>query len=125
MCEIVKGQRRAFRDQDPPRIRDRSKENVKTELEFSKSTPNLPIVTQGASSFEKCSSEPEFLKKDLSTQGSTSSDSIRVLDNVKVVETVDQPDVPNRMSSEHFLKELADKVPSSGRHDNEVCCIIF
>ncbi|XP_034186724.2 uncharacterized protein LOC117607289 [Osmia lignaria lignaria] len=130
MCEIVKGQRRAFRDQDPPRIRDRSEENVKTEIEFSKSTPNLPIVAQGASSFEKCSSEPEFLKKDrenrkmergdLSSQGSTSTDSIRVSDNVKVVETVDQPDVPNRMSSEHFLKELADKVPSSGRHDNEV-----
>ncbi|XP_003700421.2 uncharacterized protein LOC100875591 [Megachile rotundata] len=130
MCEIVKGQRRTFRDQDPPRISDRSNDNLKTELEFSKSTPNLPTIAQATSSFEKCSSEPEFLEKDRkneneqrghsSMQESTWSDSNGDSGNTKVVENVNQLDIPIRTRSEHFLKELADRVPLSGRRGNEV-----
>ncbi|XP_017798344.1 PREDICTED: uncharacterized protein LOC108579339 isoform X1 [Habropoda laboriosa] len=131
MCEIVKGQRRTFRDQDPPRICKRSNDNLKSDLEFSKSTPNSPTILQRASSLEKCFSEPEFLEKDrqnwkkekgkLATQESTSCDSVRGSDDsVKAPETIEQPGFSNRTNSENLLKELSDKVPSSGRHNHEV-----
>ncbi|CAK9831951.1 hypothetical protein ANTRET_LOCUS8859 [Anthophora retusa] len=131
MCEIVKGQRRTFRDQDPPRICRRSNDNLKSDLEFSKSTPNSPTILQRTSSFEKCISDPEFLEKDrqnwkkekgkVATQESTSCDSVRASnDSVKAPEINEQPGFSNRAKSENFLKELADKVPLFGRRDDEV-----
>ncbi|CAL7952411.1 unnamed protein product [Xylocopa violacea] len=132
MCEIVKGRRRSFRDQDPPRIRDKGNENVENEFQFSndKSTSNSPTTFQRTSSFEKCFSEPEFLEEDrqnrkkekgkLVTRETTSSDSVRRSnDNVKASETNEQPDFPNRTNPESFLRELNDKVPLSGRHDGD------
>lgn len=65
MWETPKGQRRTFRDQDPPRITLMREELIKRdECEISKSTPNSP--TAGASrcaALEKCLSEPEFFQK--------------------------------------------------------------
>ncbi|XP_076754742.1 uncharacterized protein LOC143425656 [Xylocopa sonorina] len=126
MCEIVKGQRRAFRDQDPPRIREQGDKNLENEFQFSnnKSVPNSPTTFQRASSFEKCFSEPEFLEEDrrsrkkekgnLVNRESTSSDSIRRSnDSIKTSETNEQPDFPN-------LRKLNDKVPSSGRRDEVI-----
>lgn len=65
MCEVLKGQRRTYRDQDPPRIRDKSTENLlKDDFEMSRSTPNSPTTTQHrATSLEKCFSDPEFFRK--------------------------------------------------------------
>ncbi|XP_071581908.1 uncharacterized protein [Temnothorax nylanderi] len=64
MCEVSKGQRRTFRDQDPPRICNKSAENLlRDELEFSRSTPSSPTTLQRAVSLEKCFSEPEFFQK--------------------------------------------------------------
>ncbi|KAL6257581.1 hypothetical protein P5V15_011158 [Pogonomyrmex californicus] len=64
MCEVSKGQRRTFRDQDPPRICNKSAENLlRDELEFSRSTPSSPTTLQRAASLEKCFSEPEFFQK--------------------------------------------------------------
>lgn len=126
MCEIVKGQRRTFRDQDPPRICDGGGGEVglKTELEFSRSTPNSPMVPQRASGFEKCTSEPEFLEKDRpnwrrereksSQESSGPSDAVRGTD--------DRPEAKNqqlKISPENFIKELAAKVPSSGRQERD------
>lgn len=130
MCEIAKGQRRTFRDQDPPRIFDKSGNGLKAEVEFSKSTPNSPTILQRGSSFEKCFSEPEILEKDRqarkkekgdSSTGreSASSDSVRD-DSGKGADTAGQPDLRSGTSAENFFKELSDKVPSSGRHEHEV-----
>lgn len=131
MCEIVKGQRRTFRDQDPPRICNRSNENLKSELEFCNSSPNSPTILQRTSSFEKCLSETECSEKDrenrkkerenLITQESTSSDSIQEPnDSVKVSKTNDQSDSSNRTNSENLVKELSDKVPSNDHHHDKV-----
>ena len=64
MCEISKSQRRTFRDQDPPRICERSTENLlKDAFQVSRSTPNSPTTHHRASSLEKCFSDPEFFRK--------------------------------------------------------------
>lgn len=136
MCDIVKGQRRTFRDQDPPRICKGSDDNLKVEQEFSQSTPNSPTILQQAASIEKCFSEPEFHEKDQqnrkkekgdpAAQESTSSDFVRRShDSAKAPETNGQPAFQNRTNSEGFLKELSNKVPSSGRQDDEVCLLLF
>ncbi|KZC08743.1 hypothetical protein WN55_10765 [Dufourea novaeangliae] len=129
MCEIAKGQRRTFRDQDPPRICNRGANSLKNELEFSKSTPNSPTILHRASSFEKCFSESEILEKDRETRKkekgnpagreSASSDSVQD-DSIKEADIVGQSDLQTSTSAEKFLKELSDKVPSSGRHDHKV-----
>ncbi|XP_053971106.1 uncharacterized protein LOC128872446 [Hylaeus volcanicus] len=125
MCEIAKAQRRTFRDQDPPRIRNASDGNSKNELEFSESTPNLPTIHQRASSFEKCFSESMFLEKDRenwknpredSTTRENISNSVRD-DSVGASHTGEQCDLP---SINNFSKTISDKVCSSGRHDGEV-----
>lgn len=132
MCEIIKGQRRTFRDQDPPRICDKSNDNLKNELEFCETISNSPTILQRVSSFEKCFSESEYHEKDqqnrkkekanLITQESTSSDSIQDSNSCfKIPKTSEQPDFPNETNSENFIKELSDKVPSNSYHDNEVC----
>lgn len=130
MCEIIKDQRRTFRDQDPPRICDKSNDNLKNELEFCETISNSPTILQRVSSFEKCFSESEYHEKDqqnrkkekanLITQESTSSDSIQDSNSCfKIPKTSEQPDFPNETNSENLIKELSDKVPS--HHDNEVC----
>lgn len=64
MCEISKCHRKTFRDQDPPRIRERSTENLlKDAFQLSRSTPNSPTALQRALSLEKCFSDPEFFRK--------------------------------------------------------------
>ncbi|OAD58779.1 hypothetical protein WN48_10324 [Eufriesea mexicana] len=124
MCEIVKGQRRTFRDQDPPRICNRSNDNLKSELEFCNSTPNSPTILQRTSSFEKCFNETEYSEKDrenpkkekenLITLESTSSDSIQdPNDSVIVSKRNDQFDSSNQTNSEN-------KVPSNGHHDDKL-----
>nr|XP_033335399.1 uncharacterized protein LOC117225758 [Megalopta genalis] len=127
MCEIAKGQRRTFRDQDPPRIFDRATANngLKEELGFSKSTPSSPTILQRASSFEKCSSEPEILEKDRQTGKKVKGDplgreSASSFDPVRD-DTAKGPGKRHDLrTAVNFLNELADKVPSSGRHDHEV-----
>ncbi|XP_076278416.1 uncharacterized protein LOC143208159 [Lasioglossum baleicum] len=127
MCEIAKGQRRAFRDQDPPRIFDRAGNNsLKDEIGFSKSTPSSPTILQRASSFEKCSSESEILEKDRQTREKEKGDSIgresASFDSVRDdnAKGTDQTERHDHRTTENFLKELNDKVPSSARHDHQV-----
>ncbi|XP_076640499.1 uncharacterized protein LOC143352116 [Colletes latitarsis] len=127
MCEIAKTRRRTFRDQDPPRICNSGTDNLKNELEFSKSTPNLPTIHQRASSFEKCFSEPEFLEQDRLNQKkqkgdsaireSTSSHFVRDL-SAKATDTVERFEL--RSCIENLPKTPTDKVSSSRRHDDEV-----
>ena len=128
MCEMVKGQRRTFRDQDPPRICNSSNENLKSELEFCESAPTSPTILQRASSFEKCIGESKYLEKDSKQnkrkektgsikQDSACSDSVEdSADNVRI--SNERIDSPNQTNSENFIKELSDKVPSN---DDEVC----
>lgn len=129
MCEIVKGQRRAFRDQDPPRICNKSNENVKSELEFCESTATSPTILQRASSFERCFNESKHLEKGKQNQKkekvnsikqeSTWSDSIKdSKDSAKVSNEL--PAASNQTNSENLIKELSDKVPSNSHHDDEV-----
>ncbi|KOX75085.1 hypothetical protein WN51_13392 [Melipona quadrifasciata] len=126
MCEMVKGQRRTFRDQDPPRICNDSNENLKSELEFCESAPT---ILQRASSFEKCIGEPKYLEKDKRNkkrekvgsikQDGVCSDSVEdSADNVRI--SNEQIDSPNQTNSEDFIKELSDKVPFNSRHDDEL-----
>lgn len=133
MCEVSKGQRRAFRDQDPPRICKRSAENLlRDELEFSRSTPNSPTTLQRAASLEKCFSEPEFFQKQRellskheqrarekgSSGGEESviiSDSARGTDNDS-----ENMAVVASSTSEDLLRELSAKVPSPCKQTNEV-----
>lgn len=135
MCEVAKGQRRTFRDQDPPRICQRSADSLKDEVEFSKSAPNSQGTPQRAASLEKCFGETEeFVAKDRENRGrergepagleSGSSDSARG-GSAKGPDAAGQLDLQRRSTAtENFLKELADKVPSSARRD-EVQCTLF
>ncbi|KAK1127919.1 hypothetical protein K0M31_003413 [Melipona bicolor] len=127
---MVKGQRRTFRDQDPPRICNDSNENLKNELEFCESAPTSPTILQRASSFEKCIGEPKYLEKDKRNkkrekvgsikQDGVCSDSVEdSADNVRI--SNEQVDSPNQTNSEDFIKELSDKVPFNSHHDDEVC----
>ncbi|XP_076164232.1 uncharacterized protein LOC143145083 [Ptiloglossa arizonensis] len=131
MCEIAKAQRRTFRDQDPPRIRNGSADSLKNEFDtFSKSTPSLPTIHQRAPNFEKCPNESEFLEKDRETRKkekgdsaireSISSNSIRDDINGKTSDIVEQSDLRSCASTENVSKTLFDKVLSSGRHDDKV-----
>ncbi|XP_032667490.1 uncharacterized protein LOC116842406 isoform X2 [Odontomachus brunneus] len=132
MCEVSKSQRRAFRDQDPPRICNKSTENLlRDELEFSRSTPSSPTTLQRAASLEKCFSEPEFFQKqrellskheqrtkEKSDEESVSSSPAR--------DTRDDPDEQRggatavARSAEDLLRELSVKVPSPYKRVNEV-----
>ncbi|XP_071875262.1 uncharacterized protein [Bombus fervidus] len=129
MCEIVKGQRRTFRDQDPPRICNKSNENLKSELEFCESTAASPTILQRASSFEKCLNESKHLEKGKQNQKkekvnsikqeSTWSDSIKdSKDSAKVSNEL--PAASNQTNSENLIKKLSDEVPSNSHHDDEV-----
>ena len=131
MCEMVKGQRRTFRDQDPPRICNDSNENLKSQLEFCESAPTSPTILQRASSFEKCIGESKYFEKDKQKKKKEKAGSIKQdsgysdavedsADNVRI--SNEQIDSPNQTNSEDFIKELSDKVPSnSHHHDDEVC----
>ena len=130
MCEVAKGQRRTFRDQDPPRICQRSAGSLEDEVEFSKSAPNSQETLQRAASLEKCFGETEFVVKDRENRGrergesagleSGSSDSARG-GSAKGPNAAGQLDLHRRSTAtESFLKELADKVPSSARRDEVI-----
>lgn len=131
MCEISKVQRRIFRDQDPPRIREKAKDNnrfLKNEPEFSKSTPNSPTALQQrasttttTTSLEKCLSEPEFSKKESKIEdrsgmrtkesASFSSLSLKIDVNEKRKESTSSSFVSTNVHD--FVVELSAKVPSS------------
>ncbi|XP_029167725.1 uncharacterized protein LOC114938121 [Nylanderia fulva] len=132
MCEVSKGQRRAFRDQDPPRICNKSAENLlRDELEFSRSTPSSPTTLQRAVSLEKCFSEPEFFQKQRELlskheqrtreKGSGDEESVITSDFAR-----DADDDSGRTAeiarntSEDLFKELSAKVPSPCKQANEV-----
>ena len=132
MCEVSKGQRRAFRDQDPPRICNKSAENLlRDELEFSRSTPSSPTTLQRAVSLEKCFSEPEFFQKqrellskheqrakekgDGDEEGVINPDLARGADD----DSGSMADVA-RSTSEDFSRELSAKVPSPCKQTSEV-----
>ncbi|XP_076248937.1 uncharacterized protein LOC143188487 [Calliopsis andreniformis] len=128
MCEVAKDQRRRFRDQDPPRIYKRDTDSLMNGFEFSKSTPTSPTILQRASNLEKYFSEPEFFEKDREKRKkekdptgweSVPFNSIQN-DSVKEVGTGDSTNLQNHATTENLLKELADKVPSSKRHDDQV-----
>jgi len=130
MCEVSKGQRRTFRDQDPPRICNKSAENLlRDELEFSRSTPSSPTTLQRAASLEKCFSEPEFFQKqrellskheqrtrekDGDTEDSVTSGSARGAND-------DSGSATDAASTEDLLRELSVKVPSPCEQASEVC----
>ncbi|EZA60033.1 hypothetical protein X777_15315 [Ooceraea biroi] len=129
MCEVSKGQRRTFRDQDPPRICNKSAENLlRDELEFSRSTPSSPTTLQRAASLEKCFSEPEFFQKQrelLSKHEQRSREKDGGEENVTPVLARSADDGPGsataaRSTEDLLLRELAAKVPSPCKETNEV-----
>ncbi|KAI4500465.1 hypothetical protein M0802_004427 [Mischocyttarus mexicanus] len=122
MCEISKIQRRIFRDQDPPRIRDKNSDNkcLNTNEEFSKSTPNSPTALQqrASSGLEKCSSEPEFLENKSKDYDHSR---IKIKDNRSSLSLKDNNFIDDNKSKEStfgstnvqdFVVELSTKVPS-------------
>lgn len=125
MCEVSKGQRRAFRDRDPPRICNKSTENLlRDELEFSRSTPSSPTTLQRAASLEKCFSEPEFFQKQrelLSKHEQRTREEARGDE-----EALDDPPAGSAeatavaRSTEDLLRELPVEVPSPCKHADEV-----
>ncbi|KAK9293573.1 hypothetical protein QLX08_011529 [Tetragonisca angustula] len=128
MCEMVKGQRRTFRDQDPPRICNDSNENLKSQFEFCESAPTSPTILQRASSFEKCIGESKYFEKDKQKKKKEKAGSIKQdsgysdavedsADNVRI--SNEQIDSPNQTNSEDFIKELSDKVPSNSHHHDD------
>lgn len=130
MCEVSKGQRRTFRDQDPPRICNKSAENLlRDELEFSRSTPSSPTTLQRAVSLEKCFSEPEFFQKQRELLSKHEQRTREKggdgggEENVSPASGADDDagsttDVAR--STEDFLRELSAKVPSPCNQANEV-----
>ncbi|XP_012265504.3 uncharacterized protein LOC105691547 [Athalia rosae] len=122
---MEQNQRRAYRDQDPARIRNKSTENLlKDELKMSRSTPSSPIALQRAASLEKCYSDPDFHKiqnlitttrnganipRDAKQGSDAGSSRSNHQDNVNG----HQMSFRNPQSNENFIKELAAKVPSS------------
>ncbi|XP_076663018.1 uncharacterized protein LOC143366114 isoform X2 [Andrena cerasifolii] len=130
MCEVAKGQRRTFRDQDPPRICQRSADSSKDEVEFSKSAPNSQGTPQRAATLEKCYGETEFVVKDRKNRGRERGDSAGLEigssdfargGSAKGSDAAGQLDLQRRSTAtENFLKELADKVPSSARRDEVI-----
>jgi hypothetical protein len=128
MCEVSKTQRRTFRDQDPPRICNKSTENLlRDELEFSRSTPSSPTTLQRAASLEKCFSEPEFFQKQrelLSKHEQRSREKDGREENASSVLARDADDAPGSAavvrSTEDLLREFAAKVPSPYKETYEV-----
>lgn len=129
MCEVSKGQRRTFRDQDPPRICNKSAENLlRDELEFSRSTPSSPTALQRAASLEKCFSEPEFFQKQRELlskheQRAKEENGGGGKESISPVRDTDDDDgsaADVTKSSDDFLKELSAKVPSPSKQANEV-----
>lgn len=113
-----RSERRAYRDQDPPRIRNKSTENlVNDELEISKSTPSSPTSFNrvGATlGFEKCRSDPEFSKIENKTPSS-------FLNEESETRTINARQKASSAASENvekhgideFVKELIAKVPDA------------
>ena len=81
MGEISKSQRRTFRDQDPPRIREQNL--LKDVFEVSRSTPNSPTTLQ-RDSIEKCFSDPEFFRKQRQLQTQREEESNDSVENTTV-----------------------------------------
>ncbi|GAB1862132.1 hypothetical protein CAJAP_03211 [Camponotus japonicus] len=129
MCEVSKGQRRAFRDQDPPRICKKSAENLlRDELEFSRSTPNSPTTLQRAASLEKCFSEPEFFQKqrellskhEQRAKEKDSGEESVIFDSARGADDSESMAEVARSTSGDLLRELSAKVPSPCKQTNEV-----
>ncbi|XP_015607855.1 uncharacterized protein LOC107273825 [Cephus cinctus] len=134
MYDISKSQRRTYRDQDPPRIRDRSTENLlKEDFVSSKSTPNSPTALQRASSLEKCFSDPDFFKKQNQLKRDESSCQAEVATGPSSREDSTSSSWENNASSELsgenacvsknsevVSKEFLGKVSSSSRIPREV-----
>ncbi|KYM75871.1 hypothetical protein ALC53_13936 [Atta colombica] len=125
MCEVSKSQRRTFRDQDPPRICNKSAENLlRDELEFSRSTPSSPTTLQRAVSLEKCFSEPEFFQKQrelLSKHEQRSKDGNSEESVIPGSACVDDDSRSTAASIEDLPKEFSAKVPSPCEQASEVC----
>lgn len=130
MCEVSKGQRRTFRDQDPPRICNKSAENLlRDELEFSRSTPSSPTTLQRATSLEKCFSEPEFFQKQRELlskheqqrekDGDGDGEDSAVPDSARGADG-DSGSTADDASTEDLLRELSAKVPSPCEQTSEV-----
>jgi len=127
MCEVSKAQRRTFRDQDPPRICNKSAENLlRDELEFSRSTPSSPTTLQRAASLEKCFSEPEFFQKQRELfskheQRSRENDGDEGNASSVLARANDAPGSAAVVrSTEDLLREFAAKVPSPCKQTYEV-----
>jgi len=127
MCEVSKAQRRTFRDQDPPRICNKSAENLlRDELEFSRSTPSSPTTLQRAASLEKCFSEPEFFQKqrELLSKHEQRSRERDGQESASPALARDANDAPGSAavvrSTEDLLREFAAKVPSPYKETYEV-----
>ncbi|XP_014481643.1 PREDICTED: uncharacterized protein LOC106748019 [Dinoponera quadriceps] len=131
MCEVSKGQRRTFRDQDPPRICNKSTENLlRDELEFSRSTPSSPTTLQRAASLEKCFSEPEFFQKqrellskhEQRTKERSDEDSVSSSPARGARDDLGECGGTTAVarSIEDLLRELSVKVPSPCKNMNEV-----
>ncbi|XP_012059004.1 PREDICTED: uncharacterized protein LOC105622184 [Atta cephalotes] len=124
MCEVSKSQRRTFRDQDPPRICNKSAENLlRDELEFSRSTPSSPTTLQRAVSLEKCFSEPEFFQKQrelLSKHEQRSKDGNSEESVIPGSACVDDDSRSTAASIEDLPKEFSAKVPSPCEQASEV-----
>ncbi|KYQ57270.1 hypothetical protein ALC60_03792 [Trachymyrmex zeteki] len=127
MCEVSKSQRRTFRDQDPPRICNKSAENLlRDELEFSRSTPSSPTTLQRAASLEKCFSEPEFFQKQRELlskheQRSKEKDGDGEESVTPGSARVDDDSGSTAASIEDLSKEFSAKVPSPCKQASEVC----
>ncbi|XP_018358779.1 PREDICTED: uncharacterized protein LOC108758369 isoform X2 [Trachymyrmex cornetzi] len=124
MCEVSKSQRRTFRDQDPPRICNKSAENLlRDELEFSRSTPSSPTTLQRAASLEKCFSEPEFFQKQrelLSKHEQRSKDGDGEESVIPGSVRVDDDSGSTAASIEDLPKKFPAKVPSPCEQASEV-----
>ncbi|XP_011055277.1 PREDICTED: uncharacterized protein LOC105146603 isoform X2 [Acromyrmex echinatior] len=124
MCEVSKSQRRTFRDQDPPRICNKSAENLlRDELEFSRSTPSSPTTLQRAASLEKCFSEPEFFQKQrelLSKHEQRSKDDDGEESVIPGSARVDDDSGSTAASIKNLPKEFSAKVPSPCEQASEV-----
>ncbi|XP_018300816.1 uncharacterized protein [Mycetomoellerius zeteki] len=126
MCEVSKSQRRTFRDQDPPRICNKSAENLlRDELEFSRSTPSSPTTLQRAASLEKCFSEPEFFQKQRELlskheQRSKEKDGDGEESVTPGSARVDDDSGSTAASIEDLSKEFSAKVPSPCKQASEV-----
>lgn len=126
-------QREAFRDQDLPRVCNKSTANLLREL--SRSTPSSPTTLQHAVSLEKCFSEPEFFqkqqellskreeqrRKEKADDRSVDESSVSSSSVCSTDESQPQRGTIVERSTENILREPSVKVPSLCKHANEVC----